>query len=68
MSSSPTRERRVREFTAVVRRLTALALLTPELDANYEAVRGGAYRLPAGQRDGRVTTGSPAVSLEWSER
>ena len=35
-----------REFTSIIRRLTAIVLLNPELDANYESVRGQATPLP----------------------
>jgi hypothetical protein len=47
-----------REFTAVVRRLTALTLLTPELDANYEAACGAA--LKAERHERTMRRGAPA--------
>ena len=38
--------------TEMVRRLAALRLLEPGLDANYEAVKGDTYAWPSEQREG----------------
>ena len=43
----PLRSEEAREVTAMTRRLAAIILLQPALDANYKAVKGQAYAWPA---------------------
>jgi hypothetical protein len=43
----PLRSEEAREVTAMTRRLAAIILLQPGLDANYKAVKGHAYAWPA---------------------
>lgn len=42
----PLRLEEVREVTGMARRIAAILLLQPALDANYQAVKGDAYPWP----------------------
>ncbi|MBL7132893.1 MAG: DNA methyltransferase, partial [Phycisphaerae bacterium] len=51
----PLRDDEAREVTAIARRLAALVLLQPALDANYKAVKQHAYAWPGPDAEGADT-------------
>jgi hypothetical protein len=60
----PLRATEVRDATAIVRRLTALVVMQPTLDASYEAIRASAYPWPSLTHPGAETVAPDAMTAE----
>ena len=53
-----------RAVTDIARRVTAILLMEPELDANYDVVKKGIFSWPAPAREDKVPVSSSAKSAD----